>query len=322
MLERQTGHLMRLVDDLLDVSRITSGKIELRRRPLELVDAVLRAMEIVGPVLEMRAHRVDMQGVPRTGLVVDADLVRLAQVIANLLTNAAKYSEPGSLITLRAGKGGERVWLSVTDSGAGIAPDMIGRIFELFVQQSQTLERSHGGLGLGLAIVKSLVEMHGGSVHARSEGIGLGSEFRVELPASAAPAALDRARLPPPRHASHGKRILVVDDNLDAGSALAELLKVLGHEAYLAHDGADALRKAARLNPEIALIDIGLPEMDGYELAARLRQQSAPGHAPLMVAVTGYGMESDRERSARAGFSAHLVKPLDLATIERLFSEG
>jgi signal transduction histidine kinase len=314
-LERQTAHLTRLVDDLLDVSRITRGKIELRKANVEIGDAVLRAMEMAGPLLEQRAHRVSIEGVPRRGLAVHGDAERLAQVLFNLLANAAKYSEPRSAIVVRAWRESDRVRLAVRDEGVGIAPDMLERVFDMFVQQGQTIERSQGGLGLGLTIVRSLVEMHGGRATARSAGPGQGSEFMIDLPA--APTVLPLARpavRPRARPAAPAQRILVVDDNVDAAAALAELLRLLGHEVEVAHDGLRALA-AARLRPDLALIDIGLPVMDGYELAGRLREQNPELR---LVAVTGYGLDRDRERSTIAGFTDHLVKPIEMAMLERL----
>ena len=320
-LERQTAHLTRLVDDLMDVSRITRGKIELRKRVIELGDAVLRAMEMARPLIESRAHRVSLDGVPRRGLAVEADPERLAQVLFNLLSNAAKYSEPGSTITLRAWPASERVRLSVRDQGVGIAPQMLERVFDMFVQQEQTIARSQGGLGLGLTIVRSLVEMHGGRVSVRSAGLGHGAEFTIDLPSApvilplGAPAEKQALRpVVPPR------RILVVDDNVDAAQSLAELLRRCGHEVEVRHDPRLALGTARRWRPDIALIDIGLPEIDGYELARLLRAQAADGWYLRLVAVTGYGLERDRERSAEAGFTDHLVKPIDLATLDRLFT--
>jgi len=321
-LERQAAHLTRLVDDLLDVSRITRGKIELRVRTVEIADAVLRAMEMAGPLLERRSHLVNIENVPRRGLAVAGDPERLAQVVFNLLSNAAKYSEPGSPIDLYAWRKGDRVLLRVKDQGAGIAPNMINRIFDMFVQQEQTIARSVGGLGLGLTIVRSLVEMHGGSISVRSPGVGHGSEFTVELPAAGAAAhpepAAERAARP-----AHGpaRRILVVDDNVDAGTALGDLLKLMGHEVEVVHDGAQALTQAPRFRPDIALIDIGLPVMDGYALAQRLRREYPGARQLKLIAVTGYGLERDRELSARAGFSDHLVKPIDPARLGPLLAD-
>ena len=314
-LERQTAHLARLVDDLLDVSRITRGKIELRRRNVEIAEAVLRAMEMAAPLIEQRAHLVDIQAVPRSGLAVHADPERLAQVVFNLLANAAKYSEPGSPIVLRAWREGGRVRFSVRDEGVGIAPGMIGRVFDMFVQQEQTIARSQGGLGLGLTIVRSLVELHGGTVTAQSAGVGRGSQFTVELPAAA--GLIDAAESPSQiRTSAAGRRVLVVDDNVDAANALGQLLRMLGHEVEVAHDGPRALQGARDFSPDVALIDIGLPVMDGYDLAQRLRSQCGP--VTRLIAVTGYGLERDRERSSQAGFTDHLVKPIELASLQRL----
>jgi signal transduction histidine kinase/CheY-like chemotaxis protein len=319
-LERQTAHLTRLVDDLLDVSRITQGKIELRRRPVEISDALLRAMEMAQPLIEARAHRVTIGALPRAGLRVNADPHRLAQILFNLLSNAAKYSAPGAEITVHAGRVGERVFASVKDNGMGIAPDLIERVFDMFVQQEQTIARSEGGLGLGLTIVRSLVELHGGSVRAHSPGLGHGSEFTVELPAAPGEAAIEQA--PPSRAApaQAGRRVLVVDDNVDAAQAVAALMGILGHTVRVAHDGPQALAEAERFEPEIAFLDLGLPGLDGYELAQALRQRFNGSSLPRLVALTGYGLESDRARSAAAGFADHLVKPVDLASLERVLA--
>ncbi len=321
VLERQVRHLIRMVDDLLDVSRITTGKVELQRRPVNLHDVVGRAMEIAGHLLEQRRHAVDIQ-IPHHELVVHADVDRLAQVIANLLTNAAKYSDHGSRILLRGERLGPHVRLTVADEGIGIMPEMLRGVFDAFVQQPQTLERSRGGLGLGLAIVRSLVTQHGGTVQALSEGPGKGSEFIVELP------AVDRvetggfdvrpAILRPT--SDRLTRILVVDDNDDAVQMLTVALGRLGYTVEAAHDGPSAIKKAMAFHPEIALLDIGLPVMDGYELAERLRELPI-GPSIRMVAVTGYGQDADRDRATRAGFEKHLVKPIDLLRLERVIEE-
>ncbi|MBW8906653.1 MAG: response regulator [Betaproteobacteria bacterium] len=295
-LERQTAHLKRLVDDLMDVSRITGGKIVLRKRVTELGDAVLRALEMASPLLEPRAHRLSLD-VPRRGLAIDADPERIAQVVFNLISNAAKYSEPGSTITLRAWRESERVRFSVRDEGAGIAADMIERVFDMFVQQEQAIARSQGGLGLGLTIVRSLVELHGGRVWVWSGGVGEGSEFFVDLPC--APVVLSIGGVEEPlraQPAGPSRRVLVVDDNVDAALGLGELLGLVGHEVEVVHNAGQALRSARRFQPEIALIDIGLPDMDGYELARRLRAQLPVEAGLQLVAVTGYGLERDRAR--------------------------
>jgi PAS domain S-box-containing protein len=323
VIERQAHHLIRLVDDLLDVSRITRGKVELVKERIELADVVAQAIETTSPLLEQYQHVLTLD-VPRHDCAVTGDRARLAQVVSNLLTNAAKYSEPRSTIAISAASEGGRVKLRVVDSGIGIEPHMLASIFDTFVQNPQAKDRSMGGLGLGLAIVRSLVHMHGGTVVARSQGPGTGSEFEIDLPrATAADLAEStqgqrsvRAR----RQLGPSRRILIVDDNQDAAALLAEALLELGHQVRIAHDGMVALETAGELMPEVALLDIGLPVMDGYELATRLRKEPWAGQLRL-VAITGYGLESDRERSRAAGFDAHVVKPLDLAALERLVHE-
>ncbi|HSY39744.1 MAG TPA: ATP-binding protein, partial [Polyangia bacterium] len=321
LIERQVGHLTRLVEDLLDISRITRGKVELRKSRTELAAVVLRGLEIASPLLEQRRQTVDVD-VPPEGLAIDVDPDRMAQVVANLLTNAAKYSEPGSLIQVAASSDGERGRLLVRDEGIGIAPEMLGRVFDVFFQQPQSLDRSKGGLGLGLAIVRSLVQLHGGKVSVASAGPGQGSEFAVELPLAEGAEEL----APPSLHlpaaivgaaSGAGKRILVVDDNEDAAESIADLLRDLGYEIETAYDGPAALRIASVFRPEVCLVDIGLPAMDGYELAKRLREsQHLPGGARL-IAVTGYGQETDRVRSLEAGFDHHLVKPVNIDVLNR-----
>jgi signal transduction histidine kinase len=323
VLDRQVNHLSRLVDDLLDVSRITRGKIELNRRPVELSEVVVRAMEIASPVLE-QAHHELLIDVPRRDLGVDVDVERMAQVVSNLLTNAAKYSDPRSRIQVVGKRSGDSVALAIKDEGSGIAPEMLSRVFEAFVQQPQTIERSRGGLGLGLAIVKSLVEQHGGSVRAQSLGLGHGSEFVVELPWEASvrtPRSEEpKMALEPVSAGVRQKRVLVVDDNEDAAFMLQQALSTLGYLVEVAPDGPSAIEACKSFTPDVALLDIGLPVMDGYELAQRLRELLVDsGRVPnlRLLAVTGYGQETDRARSADAGFHEHLVKPIDLARLAR-----
>jgi signal transduction histidine kinase/DNA-binding response OmpR family regulator len=314
IIERQVTHLTRLVDDLLDVSRITRGKIDLRKERIELGTVITRAVEMTTPLFEQRRHVVTLD-VPSTGLTVEADPDRLAQVFSNLLTNAAKYTAHGGKIHCRVERSEGRVRVRVIDNGAGIEKEMLARVFELFTQQTQTLDRAEGGLGLGLAIVKSLVELHGGTVSAYSAGPGQGSEFIVDLPLVAArPEIAVTVVHPHPMNPSSLSRILVVDDNDDAAYALKRALEVLGHTVETAHDGPDALRRISTFKPDIALVDIGLPVMDGYELARRLKE-TQPVH---LVAVTGYGQESDFRRSAAAGFEEHLVKPVDLDRLQEV----
>jgi signal transduction histidine kinase/DNA-binding response OmpR family regulator len=313
IIERQVKHLVSLVDDLLDVSRITRGKIELRRSPVELADVVARAIEMSSPLLEQQRHDLRVE-VPRTGLTVHADAGRLSQVVANLLTNAAKYTEPGGTIAVRGRAEGEEVVLTVRDTGIGIDAEMLPRIFDLFAQERQTLERSQGGLGLGLAIVRSLVAMHGGSVFATSEGKGRGAEFTIRLGrissggAALPPEGVDPVR---PVQVPSRSRVLIVDDNHDGAMLLADMLSTFGYITRVVHDGPSALREAEVFAPQIALLDIGLPVMDGYELASRFKEHPRLSQTRL-VAVTGYGQEQDQRLSARAGFLAHLVKPVDM----------
>jgi PAS domain S-box-containing protein len=312
IIERQVRHLVSLVDDLLDVSRITRGKIALKHEPVEAADAVARAIETASPLLEQQRHEL-IVGVPR-GLVVTGDAGRLAQVMANLLTNAAKYTEPGGAITVTGRAEGEDVVLCVRDTGIGIEPEMLPRIFDLFVQERQTLERSRGGLGLGLAIVRNLVVLHGGSVTAHSAGKGQGSEFTIRLrraTALAPRAPADSGRAAEAPATARGARVLIVDDNHDAAVLLNEMLSALGYVTRFVHDGPSALTFAQEFQPDFALLDIGLPVMDGYELARRFSE-----HPPLrrtrLIALTGYGQRQDRQRSTEAGFGAHLVKPVDI----------
>ena len=318
IVERQVDHLARLVDDLLDVSRIAQGKVEVKREPLSLDAIVTRAVEMASPLFEQRRHQLRIEIAP--SLAVMGDGTRLAQVFANLLTNAAKYTPEGGHVTLAAAREGDDVVVRVRDDGAGIAPEMISRIFEMFVQERQTLARSAGGLGLGLTIVRSLVQLHGGSVSVSSEGLGRGSEFIVRLPFSAATAAPRVAKsTPPPAALPLGEpRVLIVDDNQDAAEMLAFALEAYGYVTRVAHDGLEALNVADEFVPELAVLDIGLPVMDGYEVARRLKQRFPK---VSLVALTGYGQVDDARRAREAGFDEHLVKPVDLdrlhATVTR-----
>jgi signal transduction histidine kinase len=320
IIERQVGHLIGLVDDLLDVSRITRGKIQLHRQPTQISQVVASAIEMVSPLLEQRSHSLRLD-LPASPLLVAGDPVRLAQVIANLLHNAAKYTEPGGQVTLSASaedkEGEEWVRITVTDTGIGIRPELLPALFDMFVQGERSIDRAQGGLGLGLTLVKSLVELHGGQVSARSEGPGQGSEFEVRLPRLSAVGAAARPGTEPTDDQvatrGQGRRILVVDDNLDAADLIAEALRTVGYQVAVAHDGPSALELARRVRPEIALLDIGLPLMDGYELARRLRQQE--DHRIKLIAITGYGQDSDRARTRELGFAHHFVKPVDLQTL-------
>jgi PAS domain S-box-containing protein len=324
VIERQVKHLTRLVDDLLDVSRIARGKVELKEELVELAEVVAKAVEMTSPLLEERTHTLDLD-VPRSGLPLRGDSTRLSQVVSNLLTNAAKYTHAGGHISVRATEDEGQVVLRVRDTGIGIAPDVLPHVFDLFVQGRQALDRSERGLGLGLTIVRNLVEHHGGTVSAYSQGRGAGSEFIVRLPkAAGVPTAEDRhvadaaAGLTAARFAD-GPRILVVDDNADAAEMLAAALTVKGYQTRVAHDSPAALLVAETFRPEIAFLDLGLPVMDGYELAMRLRDIPDVG-AMRLIAVTGYGQASDRRKTRRAGFHQHLVKPVDLGLVDQVLA--
>ncbi|MBP1204745.1 signal transduction histidine kinase [Duganella sp. 1411] len=323
VIERQTRHLVALVDDLLDVSRVAEGKIQLRRQSVEIAEVVARAIETASPLIEEKRHVLELD-VPSSGLAVMADPGRCAQVLANLLTNAAKYTEPQGRLGLRAWRENGHAVVAVRDNGIGIAPDMLASIFDLFVQERQALSRSRGGLGLGLTIAKSMMALHGGSISARSDGEGLGSTFTIRMPAldqvfaplRASPPA-PAAHAPAPRPNGSGRTVMVVDDNEDAALAVGEALELMGHTVHVMFGAPQALEREGALRPDVCLLDIGLPGMDGYELAQRLRQQA--GQRPLrLIAVTGYGQDAARRRAAEAGFDGHLTKPVDLATLDAL----
>jgi signal transduction histidine kinase len=318
---RQVQHLSRLVDDLLDVSRITRGKIELRRERITLFDVINKAVEQTSPLFDERRHHLAVN-VP-SDLLIHGDATRLAQVFGNLLSNAAKYTPRGGRVEVTArGLPGELVCVTVRDDGIGIPPSILPHVFDLFVQAPQSSERPAGGLGLGLTIVRSLVELHSGTVSVASEGPGRGTEFTVVLPSAITPALATGAPSALPDIKSlAARRVLVVDDNEDAAMMLADMLDAYGHEIRTAFDGPSALRIADEFHPEVAVLDIGLPVMDGYELAQRLR--ATPELAEVrLIAVTGYGQESDRRRSLEAGFQAHLAKPVQIDELVQLVEHG
>ncbi|HEY3267705.1 MAG TPA: PAS domain S-box protein [Armatimonadota bacterium] len=321
VVDRQAKHMARLVDDLLDVSRITQGKIELRTALITLSDIVDQALQTAAPLLEAREHTLSTHVDPEP-VWLQADPIRLAQVLTNLLSNAAKYTKPGGSIVLTAGREDNQAVLRVRDSGMGIAPDMLRQVFDLFAQAERSLDRAEGGLGIGLTVVKSLVEMHHGAVEAHSEGPGKGSEFVVRLPALSA-ASAPRADGDPAANSGDAApkrlRIMLVEDNVDAAKTLGEILGMWGYTVRIVHDGLTALEVAARFRADVVLLDIGLPSMDGYEVARRLRG-NADLHPATLVALTGYGQEEDHIRSREAGFNHHLVKPVDFATLESLLS--
>ena len=319
MMERQLGHMVRLIDDLMDVSRITRGRVELRKERVELRTVVDSALEVSRRVIEAAGHTLTVHVPP--GLHLVADPTRIAQVIENLLNNAAKYTPEGGRITLSAEPEGAMLVVRVADTGVGIPLEMQRRVFDMFTQIGRTLERAQGGLGIGLTLVRRLVEMHGGTVDVESAGPGEGSTFIVRLPAAAPvqPAPAQPAK-GPGADAAARLRVLIVDDSIDGAESLSMLLQIGGHETTMAHAGPDALTAAAAFRPDVILLDIGLPGMDGYEVARRLR--ATDDHkGTLLVALTGWGSESDRRRSKEAGFDHHLTKPVDVTYITRLLAE-
>jgi signal transduction histidine kinase len=319
MLERQVNHMVRLVDDLLEVSRITRGKIELHREPVELAAVVRHAVEISRPLIDAAHHQLAIT-LPPEPLTLDADAVRLAQVFANLLNNAAKYTPRSGQISVTARPDGAFASVSVRDTGVGIPRDMLTRVFDIFTQVECAPGRSGGGLGIGLTLVKSLVELHGGTVEAHSNGPDRGSEFVVRLPISTKPVGTNS-----PSGATHGvlprRRVLVVDDNRDAAESLGLLLGLLGAQVLVVNSGPEALDALPAYRPQVVLLDIGMPDMDGYEVARRIRQK--PEFRDLtLIALTGWGQEEDRRRSEEVGFSHHLIKPPDMSVLEELLGSS
>lgn len=317
VIERQVAQLTRLVDDLLDVSRITTGKIELKKEPVDLVGILRSAIETSRPHIEARRHRLVVQ-LPEEPAELEADPARLVQVFSNLLDNAAKYTPQGGRIDLVLQAQPQRFVVHVRDNGAGIAPEMVNKVFDLFTQATHPAERGQGGLGIGLALVQGLVRLHGGTVEARSAGPREGSEFTVYLPrtAVASPRAGsgDEAG---PGAAPAPLRILVVDDNQDAADTLAELLQMLGNEVAMARDGASAIDRVAQFAPDVVLLDIGLPDINGYEVARRIRRLEGI-RRPQLIALTGWGQPQDKHLAAQAGFDQHWTKPVDLARLQQL----
>jgi PAS domain S-box-containing protein len=318
MIERQVLHLVRLVDDLLDVSRVSRGKIQLRKEPLDLAVALRQAEEMSRTVVNARRHELTVT-LPEEPVLVEGDLTRLTQVISNLLDNAAKYTDEGGKVWLTLEKKSAMAVLRIRDTGRGLDPETLKDVFDLFYQSGRNLDRADGGLGIGLALVKSLVQMHGGTVEAQSAGRGKGSEFIVCLPCLPSPARTRSAGLlVPPAPSNQHARVLVVDDNHDSAKSMALLLQLEGHEVLTAHDGKTALEISLRERPDLVLLDIGLPGLDGYQTCQAMRAGGLKD--ALIVAMTGYGQEEDRRRSQQAGFDAHQVKPVDLQAIRDLLA--
>jgi two-component system, sensor histidine kinase len=308
IVKRQIKQLTRLVDDLLDVSRITQGRIEIQRHPVDMATIVRQALESVEPQIAEKHHTA--RTVLTSGLHVEGDSARLVQCISNILTNAVKYTDAGGNIDIALTQAGSQVVVSISDNGVGIPADLLPRVFDLFVQNTRSLDRSQGGLGIGLSVVRQLIQMQGGTVSASSQGIGQGSTFRISLPAIAAPAWEQR---PEPETASGSLRVLVVDDNEDAADSLSMLLSLDGHVVNAVYRAEDAIESASPFDADLILLDIGLPSMDGYEVAKRLREA---GTRATLVALTGYGQKGDVERALQAGFDAHLAKPVELSKLK------
>jgi CheY-like chemotaxis protein/two-component sensor histidine kinase len=317
MMERQVNHLVRLVDDLLEMSRISRGTFELRREKVELSAIVRNAVETSDPLMRSAGHKLQVT-LPEQPLWIDGDPVRLSQVLANLLNNAAKYTDAGGTVRLTAHGVGSFAEISVRDNGSGISADALPHLFEMFSRGDRSSGRDHAGLGIGLALARRLVEMHGGSIAARSEGLGKGSEFTVRIPRSAdsgIPSATAQSVGP----AISRKRILVVDDNVDSAESMRMLLEFLGANVRVAFDGSAALESFAATEPALVLMDIGMPGMDGYEVARRMRAAD-PQRKTTIVALTGWGQEDDRRKARDAGFDRHLIKPADVGALQALLS--
>ncbi len=321
VIDRQVQHMALLLDDLLDVARITQGKLELRRERIELAVVIDTAVEIARPLTDARGQTISVE-LPREAIHLEADALRLSQVIGNLLTNAAKYSASGTNIRLGAASEGDRAVVRVADTGIGIAPEMLPRVFEMFSQDKSVKERAEGGLGIGLALVKGLVELHGGAVGVRSEGEGRGSEFIVTLPLGKTFVEAAGKRAPATQAAAaRRQRVLVADDNADAAESLAMLLDLEGHETRTAFGGEEALALAKEFRPTLAVLDIGMPQMNGYELARRIRAEPW-GSAVTLVALTGFGQAEDKQQARAAGFDHHMTKPIEPDAVAKLLSEG
>ena len=320
IIQRQTRQLSRLVNDLLDVSRVTRGQLPLRREPIDVRATIAHVVDALQPTIRARKQTVKVN-VPDAPLVVDADPARLAQIFSNIVGNAVKYTHEGGTITIHAAPTEGLASISVADDGVGMSADLVPRVFDLFVQGERALDRHEGGLGVGLTVAKRLVDLHGGTMSAASAGPGLGSRFTIELPLlDADRVPLDEASAPASASPSRPRRVLVVDDNEDAAEALATLLGLLGHEATVLHDGHQALRDAPARRPDVMLLDIGLPGIDGFEVARRVRKMPELDGVRL-VACTGYGQVDDLRRMREAGFDRHVVKPVDAAELERVLSD-
>jgi len=318
MIDKQARHITRLVDDLLDASRLELGKVELRQKRIDLYENVAAAVESCATLTTSQGHKVNVR-LPKPPLVVRADPVRLEQAIGNLVVNAAKFTPEGGNIDVEVAREGDLAVVSVTDNGVGIQPGMLESVFDLFTQDSVTLDRTRGGLGIGLTLVKRLVELHGGSIRAFSEGVGRGSRFEVRLPLDKSPA--EKAPAPAVARETKAKRVLVIDDGTDTREALGMLLTTWNHEVLYAGSGTEGLDRAREMHPDIAIIDIGLPGLDGYQVARRIRREGSPWACQVrLIALTGYGQEDDRARALSAGFDVHVLKPVDPVELRTLLA--
>jgi CheY-like chemotaxis protein len=315
IIQNQSTHFKVLLDDLLDVARVTRGKIMLDRKVVMLCEILRQAAETHRGLMEERGHRLSL-ALPEQPIYIEADFTRCVQIVGNLLHNAAKFTPPGGIIEVEIARESDEAVIRVRDNGAGISPELLARIFDPFTQEDRTLARSTGGLGIGLALVRRLAEMHGGRVEAASVGPGQGSEFTVRLPAAPEPPAAAHAHPAAEGQAPACRRVLIVDDNADYADSLGALLEFEGYQVTVLYDGQAALRCATELRPDAVLLDIGMPCMNGYEVARRLRDEM--GRAVCLMAISGYGAEEDRRRSREAGFDHHLVKPVDVEVLRKL----
>jgi PAS domain S-box-containing protein len=318
--ERQVGHMARLLDDLLDVSRFTRGNIQLRNAAVDLTVTLKQAIESCRPLIKASGHHFATT-LPTESVWIEGDHTRLVQIVSNLLNNAAKYTDRGGRIEIEANREGDEAVVHVRDNGIGLGEEMLPRVFDLFAQEDRSLDRSQGGLGIGLTLVRSLVSLHGGTVSARSDGPGMGSEFSVRLPLSVQIDRPTTATLPASEHPTTSRlRVLVVDDSEDSARSLARVMKLWGHDARFAHDGPTAIEVTSKERFDVVLLDIGLPGMDGYQVARELRSRDGETQ-PTLIALTGYGQDEDFLRSHSAGFDHHLVKPVNLDTIRKLLAD-
>ena len=321
VITRQVQHMSLLLEDLLDISRITRGTLELRTQVVDLAEIVQAAVETARPLIDAKRHDFRTE-LPSEPVHFVADPLRLAQVLSNLLTNAAKYTDPGGMLRMRASCSGEVVTISVVDNGIGLPADAISSVFEMFSQVASSRDHSEGGLGIGLSLTKGLMELHGGEIEARSAGVGHGSEFIVRLPIRNTNVSHQKPAIVSTSAPAVSRRVLIADDNRDAGDSLAELLRMDGHDVAVVHNGQEALAAFSAFQPEVALLDIGMPELNGYEVARRVRQGSL-GRAVTLIAVTGWGQDRDKAQSLAAGFNHHLTKPIEAdRLLEMLRSDG